>query len=255
MLPLPGQSDSAVVSAKVYINDVALGTDVSLMEISVSSIFNKIAGAKLRFLSAATSISARDNVLSNDDRFKPGNEIKVQLGYDGNTETVFEGIIIRHGIKYSYASGPELHIEAKDKAIKLTGARKSAYFIEKTDTDIIEQLAADLSPEVDSTTYTHKQAVQFDVTDWDFLLMRAEAAGMLVHTDSNRLVVKKPIVAAPVITATIGSNVRDFEADMDARKVAQSVSSQSWDYSQQILETSEAGAASLSEQATSLRQN
>ncbi len=100
---------------------------------------------------------------------------------------------------------------------------------------------------MDSTSYTHKQAVQFDVTDWDFLLMRAEAAGMLVHTDSNKLVVKKPVIESPVVTATIGSNVRDFEADMDARKVVQSITSQSWDYSQQTLEASEAGAATLSE--------
>jgi Rhs element Vgr protein len=244
---IPGQSDSPVITAKVYINGVVLGTDVSLMEISVSCIFNKIAGAKLRFLSGADTISSRNNVLSNDDRFKPGNEIKVQLGYDGTADTVFEGIIIKHGIKYSYSGGPELLIEAKDKAIRLTGARKSAYFIQKTDSDIIQQLAAGLSPEVGSTSYTHKQAVQFDVTDWDFLLMRAEAAGMLVHTDNNKLVVKKPVIAAPVITATIGNNVRDFEADMDARKVAQSITSQSWDYSQQTLEASQAGAAVFSE--------
>ncbi len=128
---LPGQGHSAVVTAKIYINGTVLGTDVALVDLTISSIFNKIASAKLRFQSGTTAISNRDNVLSNDDRFKPGNELKVQLGYDGTGETVFEGIIIKHGIKYTLMNGPELNIEAKDKAIKLTGARKSAYFIEK----------------------------------------------------------------------------------------------------------------------------
>lgn len=245
-MPLLPESGSSVVTAKVFINGEELGTEVGLLEVSVNNTFNKIAGAKLRFLESG-ALSNRDFPLSNNERFKPGNELKVQLGHDGDAETVFEGIIIKHGLKFSSAGAPELLIEAKDKAIKLTGARKSAYFIEKKDSDIISELAAALSPDVESSSYTHKQAVQFDVTDWDFLLMRAEAAGMLVHTDSNRLVVKKPLIAAPVVTATAGDNVRDFEADMDARKVAQSISSQSWDYSQQALESSAAGAAGLSE--------
>ncbi len=245
MALIPGISDSPIITARVLLNGAALGPDVELMEIAVSCSFNRIAGAKLRFRSG--SVSDRDNALSNDDRFRPGNELKVQLGHDGAADTVFEGIIVRHGVRFSALGGPELNIEAKDKAIRLTGARKSAYFLHQTDSDIITKLAAGLAPSIDATSTLHPQAVQFDVTDWDFLLMRAEAAGMLAHTDCNRLIVKKPLVAAPVFTATVGVNVRDFEADMDARKVPQSVSSRSWDYSRQSSETSASGAALFAE--------
>src|SRR4051794_39331361 len=136
MLDISQTSD--IITAKVFINGEELSGEILLQELNVNKAFNKIASAKLRFLDG--SISDGDFPLSNDDKFKPGSEVKVQLGYDGAAETIFEGIIIKHGIKVRSSSAPELHIEAKDKAIKLTGARKSVYFIEKTDSDIITQL-------------------------------------------------------------------------------------------------------------------
>ncbi len=242
---LPSLSGTDVITAKVFINGVELASDILLQEMSVSNSVNKIAGAKLRFQDG--SISDRDFPLSNDDRFKPGSELKVQLGYSGETETVFEGIIIKHGLKVRSTSAPELHIEAKDKAVKLTGARKSAYFIDKTDSDILQQLAGELPVEADSTSFSHKQLVQFDATDWDFMILRAEANGMLVVTENNGLKIKKPAIGAPVLTASFGTNVRDFEAEMDARKSVASITSQSWDFSQQQLEASGAGAAVFTE--------
>lgn len=243
MLDLSQTSD--IITAKVYLNGAVLSGEILLQELVVTKAFNKVASARLRFLDG--SLSDRDFPLSNDDRFRPGSELKVQLGYDGATETVFEGLIIKHGLKVRSSSAPELLIEAKDKAIKLTGARKSAYFIEQTDADIMAQLAGALPKEIEATSYTHKQVVQYDATDWDFLLLRAEANGMLVCTDDNKLVIKKPSVGAPVLTASLGGNVRDFEAEMDARKTSASVSSQAWDYTQQQAEQSDPGAAVFNE--------
>jgi Rhs element Vgr protein len=139
-------------------------------------------------------------------------------------------------------------IEAKDKAVKLTIARKSVYYINKTDSDVITDLADDLNKEIDSTTFTHKQLVQFDATDWDFILTRAEANGMLVLTDDNKLIVKKPGTnASPVLTATYGDNIFEFEAEMDARKQVKQITSYSWDYTSQEIEESDPGDASFSE--------
>ena len=66
------------------------------------------------------------------------------------------------------------------------------YHINKTDSDVITDLAGDLDKDIDTTTFTNKQLVQFDTTDWDFIVTRAEANSMLVLTDDGKLVVKKP---------------------------------------------------------------
>ncbi len=243
---IPGsEPPTDVVSRKVFINGTELSNEVLLKQVTVNKTFNKIATAKLVFLDG--SVPERDFPLSNDDQFKPGSEIKIELGYHGDVETVFEGIIIKHGIKVQQAGTSVLMIEAKDIAIKLTGARKSAYHINKPDSDIISSLAGESTPDVESTSLAHKQLVQFEAADWDFILTRAEANSMLVLTDDGKLVVKKPATGAAVLEATYGVNIFEFEAEMDARRQVQSITGHSWDYTQQAAEDSETGTADFTE--------
>lgn len=223
-----------VVTRKVFINDVVLSDELTLLQVTVNKSFNKISYAKLTF--ADGNPADRDFVLSNDSKFKPGTPVKIQLGFHGEVETVFEGIIIKHAIKIRQQGNSILQIEAKDKAIKLTGARKSAYFVNVTDFDVMTQLAGELQKDIGSTTFSHKQLVQYDCTDWDFLLTRAEANGMLVFTDDGKIVAKKPVITPPpVLTATYGDNILEFEAEIDARRHIQEVTAQHWDFTQQQL--------------------
>jgi Rhs element Vgr protein len=235
-----------VVTRKVFINNTELSNEITVSQLTIHKSFNKIAYAKVVFMDG--TVASRDFVLSNDDRFKPGSEIKIQLGFDGNAETIFEGVIVKHGIKIRQVGASLLMIEAKDKAIKLTGARKSAYYTGMKDSDIITQIATGLDTSgVDATTFTHEQMVQFEATNWDFIVTRAEANGMLVLTDDNKLVIKQPATTTPVLTATYGQNIWEFEAEMDARRQVQTVTGHSWDYTQQTAENSDAGTAGFTE--------
>jgi Rhs element Vgr protein len=235
-----------VITRRIYINKVELSNEISLAQITVNKSFNKVAYAKVVFLDG--SASDRDFSLSNEDLFKPGSEIRIELGYHGVVDTVFEGIIVKHVIKIRQKGGSLLLIDAKDKAIKLTSTRNSVYHINKTDSTVINDLAGDLQKEIEPTSFSHKQLVQFNATDWDFIVVRAEANGMLVWTDNGKLVVKRPSTAStPVLEATYGKNILELEAEMDARKQIQEVSSQSWDYTKQRLEESPKGTAQFSE--------
>ncbi|MBO9618705.1 MAG: type VI secretion system tip protein VgrG [Niabella sp.] len=245
-IPPGTQSATDVVTCKVFINGTPLSNEVLLQQLSITKTFNKIAAAKIVFLDG--SVAERNFSLSNDDRFKPGNTIKVQLGYLGDADTVFEGVIIKHGIRIRQQGASVLVIEAKDKAVKLTMARKSAYHLNKTDTDIIRDLLTDYDNDVDTTTVQYDQLVQFDATDWDFILTRAEANGMFAFTDNGKVLVKQPAnMRAPVLKATYGDNIRDFEAEMDVRRQLQQVTSQSWDFAKQQVVISDPGNAAFSE--------
>ncbi|SHM56938.1 Rhs element Vgr protein [Chitinophaga jiangningensis] len=245
-LPPGTQQDTNLVSFKVYVNGSPISNEILVTQIIVNKSFNKIASAKVVLLDG--SLPDRDFPLSAESLFKPGNEISIELGYQGNTETVFEGIIVKHGIKALQQGHAVLMLEAKDKAVKLTMARKNRYFINKTDKEAIEELAGALQPDVESTTVAHKQLVQFDATDWDFMLTRAEANGMLVFTDDGKLIVKKPATSSsPVLTATYGDNIYEFEAEMDARRQITAVTSQSWDFTKQEVEASGNGSSSFAD--------
>ncbi|MEO6813024.1 MAG: type VI secretion system tip protein VgrG [Ginsengibacter sp.] len=245
-IPPGTEPETDVVTQKVFINGSLLSNEILLSQITVSKSFNKISYAKMVFLDG--SASDRNFPLSNDDKFKPGNTVKIQLGYHGEVDTVFEGIIIKHGIKVRQQASSLLTIEAKDKAIKLTIARKSKYFIDKTDSDIIKEIAGGLTGDIDPTQPAYKQMVQFDTTDWDFIITRAEANGMFVLTDNGKINVKLPSTTeTPVLTATYGDNIWDFEAQMDARKQLKKITGLSWDYTKQKIEESDPGSASFSE--------
>jgi Rhs element Vgr protein len=243
----PGAAQATdLVSQKVLINGTALSTSVLLSRILVNKTFNKVSYAKIVFLDG--SASDADFPLSDDDTYKPGNTVEIQLGYHGLTETVFKGIIVKHAIKAKQNGASLLTIEAKDKAITLTANRNSAYYINQKDSDVITTLAGSLDTDIDDTGVTQPQLVQFDATNWDFILTRAEANGMLVLTDDGKLIVKKPTTSSPpVLTATYGQSIFEFEAEMDARRQFSSVSSISWDYTQQQLEKSGPGSTSFSD--------
>jgi Rhs element Vgr protein len=243
----PGSNDATdVVSLTVLVNGAPLDNEVGILNVVVNKTFNKIASAKLVFVDG--SVSDRDFPLSNKDTLIPGSKITIQLGYHGNVDTVFIGIVVKHSLKARQHGSSVLVIEAKDEAIMLTGARKSAYFDNTTDSDVITELAGKLNLDISDTTFTHKQLVQFDATDWDFICTRAEANGMLVLTDDGKLVVKKPATdGSSLLTATYGKNIYEFEAEMDARRQMQQIKSHSWDYTQQQLEESDDGTASFAE--------
>lgn len=235
-MPPGTEKEKDVITCRVLINDDVLSNDVELAQITVNKTFNKIAAAKLVFHDG--SGSERDFVLSNDGKFKPGNKIQIQLGYHGDPQTVFKGIIIRHGIKIGQSGASVLMIEAKDEAIRLTGARKSKPHIRKTDTAVITALAGSLAGTIEDTSFEHEQLVQFESTDWDFIVTRAEANSMLVLTDDNILMVKKPALSEAAVKATFGENIYEFEADMDARRQYKKITGRAWDYVKQVPEKS-----------------
>lgn len=247
-LPPGSEPPANVATRKVFINGTELGGAVQLLQILVHKVFNKIAAAKLIFRDG--SVANRNFDLSSDDRFKPGSAIEIQLGFEGASDTVFEGIIIRHNIKIKSDGTSFLLVEAKDKAMKLAGARKYKYYIDKKDSEVIDEIvnAVALECEADSTSQLNKQLVQYDATDWDFLITRAEANGMLVLTDDGKIIVKKPdLLQAPLMNVVYGQNLYDFEAEMDARRQVQNVTAKSWDFSGQEITTSENGEIAFTE--------
>ena len=92
---------------------------------------------------------------------------------------------------------PQLIAECRHKAVGLTIGRKNAYFSDKTDSDILTAILgnAPVTPDVESTTVTHKQMVQYYSTDWDFLLTRAQANGKMVFTNDDTVAVKAPVLS------------------------------------------------------------
>src|SRR5690606_6564414 len=87
-----------------------------------------------------------------------------------------------------------------------------------------------LSVTADSTTTTYKELVQYYASDWDFMVSRADANGMLVIANDGALSVKKPDTSlSPVLLIQYGDTLLTFEGEVDARNQYAGVQATTWD--------------------------
>jgi Rhs element Vgr protein len=216
-----------------------------LLAATVVKTVNRISSARLVYLDGAAA--AGDFPLSNAATLIPGKDIEVLAGAGQSPDPLFKGIVIQQALKVRDHTAPQLIVECRHKASKLTVGRKNAYFIDQKDSDIISSLidGAGLTSDVEATTATHKQQVQYRSTDWDFLLARARANGKLVFTNDDTVTVKAPAASgSPALTLQFGATVIELDAEIDARLQYAGVKGITWDPAQQSVVTSDASSPS-----------
>lgn len=239
MTDSPTLNSHGVVKLTIFSNGAQIDETIQVISVLVNKSINKIPQAKLVLIDG--DMPERDFPVSNDDAFKPGSEIKINAGYDGSEETIFAGIVIKHGIKITGDNFSRLVIECRDKAVVMTIGRKNANYIDSKDSEIISKLIsnhAGLSSDIQATTTQHKELVQYYCTDWDFTLSRAESNGLLVCVDNGKLSVKPPSTdASPVLKVSYGDDLMEFHADIDARSQLAEVNCATWDpNAQEVVE-------------------
>jgi len=233
-------------SFKILSNGAAISAEYQIEAVVVTRSVNRVASADIVVLdgdAAAETFAASDG-----SEFVPGAEIEIQAGYHGQDTSLFKGIVVRHGVKTYQRRPSVLKVECRDAAVKLTVGRKSGYFYDQTDSDVVGEIAgaAGLTADAEATSVTHKQLVQSYATDWDFLVTRAEANGQIVVTKDGTLIVKKPDASAPpAVSLRFGGNLLEFEAVMDARTQYAGVKALAWSPADQAMVEAEAAAPSV----------
>ncbi|HYW06711.1 MAG TPA: hypothetical protein VE913_07135, partial [Longimicrobium sp.] len=195
---------------------------------------NRVSSARLVY--ADGSASSGDFPLSNADTFLPGAEIEIQAGAGSDIATLFKGIVVKQSLKVRDHTSPQLVVECRHEAVRLTVGRRSAYWLDQTDADVMTALldGAGITGTVESTALTHPQLVQYACTDWDFLVARAEANGRLVLTTDDGVEVAAPTFdGTPSVSFQFGATLLELDAEMDARGQFAAVKSRSWDASRQ----------------------
>jgi Rhs element Vgr protein len=192
-------------------------------------------------------------VISDTSFFEPGKVVEIKLRYEGEKDfDVFKGVIVRHGVEANGMTS-ELVVELKDAAIKLTRPRKRVVFREQADHEIIGKIVGDAGlkkGKLDATQPKHAEIVQYDATDWDFILARADIQGLVVVADDGQISLQKIAVSgSPKHRFEYGiSEIYNFEMEVDASHQNSNVESIAWDIKQQKLTpASKAKALTLSQ--------
>lgn len=214
----------------VFSNGTALPDTVGFASVTVSRAANTIPYARL--VVADGDMASQSFPISDAETFKPGSAVTIKAGYDDQETTIFEGIVVRQGLKITGQNYSRLVIECRDKAAAMTIGRKNANYVDQSDSDILSTLFsnAGLSTDIAATNLKHKEIVQYYCTDWDFAVARAEANGMLVVVTDGKAVVKTPDMSqAAALSVTYGTDLIEFEADIDARSQIASAQGFAWD--------------------------
>ncbi len=232
----PRNQAEGVVRLTVKSDGAALAETVQIISVSVSRTVNAIPSARL--VVADGDMPEQKFPVSEKNVFKPGAAITISAGYGDNESSIFEGIVVRHGMKITGANNARLVIECRDKAVAMTIGRKNANYVDQKDSSILKSLlgAYSLGADIKATELQHKELVQYYCTDWDFALARAEANGFLVIAEDGKVSAKPPQTeASPVLKVAYGEDLIEFHGDIDARTQFSKVKAAAWNQKQQAV--------------------
>jgi Rhs element Vgr protein len=225
----------------VKVNGSDLPETYGIISIDISREINRVPRVSLVLQDG--DVAAQDFKVSSGDLLVPGAEIEIEGGFGMDESPLFKGVITGQRINIKRKGGSLLHIEARDYAFCMTLDRKSGYFIELTDSGLFEELIGrhgNLIPQVETTTATYPEIVQYQVSDWDFLVTRAEKIGMYCIPDDGTIRVESPNLAqSTALTLTYGVNIFALDLEMDASSQIQKVTASAWDHANQEVVTSD----------------
>ncbi len=206
-----------------------------IVSINIWREVNRIPHASLLLLDGDAAL--RKFALSDTAFFAPGEDIEIKLRLEGAPDakdtTVFKGKVIRHAVEASLR-GSQLRVELKDAAVKLTQGRRSQVFRDQTDADLIGKLVGDAGLKkgtLAATPAQHAEIVQYQCSDWDFIVARADANGLLaVVTDGSVALHAVDLSPRPKHSFDFGiSDIHDLEFELDAGHQLPKLAGSAWD--------------------------
>lgn len=247
---IPAQSTYDVPTFKLRSNGTDITNAYEVLSLAVDWVVNRVPTARIVLKDGSASGETFAASQSND--LIPGQTIEIAVGYDSRDRSIFKGLIVKQSLKVGAGGNSILTLDCKDTTVKLTIGRHSRYFKDSTDSNAIETILrsySGMAKEIGSTRVQHPELIQYDTTDWDFVLSRVEMNGQILLADSGKLITKAPTISgSPLITLTYGANLLEFEAEMDARSQYQAAKAKSWNYTDQTLIEAEGAEPSMSSQ-------
>ena len=173
---------------------------------------------------------------------------------DGSQSSIYKGELVGLEPVYRAAEKQRISIRAMNKFHRLIRKRKSVTFTDKTDQQILQQVVSDSGLTLDwkhETSITYKHVYQHNMTDMEFVRMRAARMGCHVWCVGDTLNVKQPdLQQAPSHTLAIDSEIdgdpqlRGFHPRMSSAPIAKKMTVKGWNPETKQLITGTATAQS-----------
>lgn len=249
-MPKETTQNPDLVSIKIKVDGNEIDHCV-LISVETTKKINIVPKARLR-LQQGDVLASGTFPTDEEDYFKPGKEIELEIGFHQETVSIFKGIITKtENSTPSQDSVIELSIECQDKAFRMTAPPKNRHFRNVTDKDIAETIAQEnqiSETQIADTNISHEEITQNNQSDWDFVVSRLDSIGFYCCVSDNVFVSKVLPRDLPdsddMTTFVYGENIFKIQTDTDARTQPQDVNVRTWNpASQSVQLTSSDGNA------------
>lgn len=181
----------------------------------------------------SVSIQDVERKLVDDKRFAEGTDVEIQLGFEGKASKVFVGEVTSLVPRFNLSAGSFLEIRGSSLLHRLTRARKTRSFVNKSDADIVKDIATDskLSASTDSLGKARPFTMQVDQTDYDYLMYLARLYNCRVWTEGKKLLFKSiNVKSRPVVTLAWGKEgLLEFSPVLNTATLMTAVEVRGWD--------------------------
>jgi Rhs element Vgr protein len=247
----PFLSATDAVGLEISISGANLDDSFQILHIETDISVNRVGTARIHIALPKGAGSDKTFTSSDLDKFAPGTDVDIKIGSLNNKTSVFKGLITSTGIRNLTGHLNELILKCSEKSILLTLNRNSNNFDKKKDSEVVSQLVSDcgLTADVTATTTENLQLVQFQSTNWDFIVSRADANGMLVYMDNEKVCFKSPETTGDsALKIDFESDVFNFDLQLEGRYQLKDMSTSSWDIAKQSMESATGTEPSLPDQ-------
>lgn len=170
--------------------------------------------------------------LVDQNAFKIGDEVEIQMGREASPATVIKGEITSVEMDVNLGHPPLITVRGYDRSHRLHRGRQTKSYQQMSDADIAAKIAtsASLTASTESTSPVHDYVLQNNQTNWEFLKQRAARNGYEMFVDDRTLHFRKPKRgqdAAP--EQKLWENLLSLRVNMSSAYQAGTVTVRGWD--------------------------
>ena len=193
---------------------------------------------------AAIVLTNQNDVYS--AKIKVGMPIEIRVG--NPPKMIYKGELIGAEGTYKGGQTTRLTLRAVNKMHRLLRMRKSLTFTEKTDKQIISQVAGDAGLSVEwkhEKSITYKHVYQHNLSGLEFIRTRAARMGCHVWCEDTKLFVKEPDLgqkSGVKLSVDKEGNLRSFTPRISTASIVKKVTVKGWNPETKELITGEAQA-------------
>ncbi|MBO4843633.1 MAG: type VI secretion system tip protein VgrG [Bacteroidales bacterium] len=232
---------NGVTRVKVLSDGAEVDCISNLVSVQTMCALGRISTAQVTFQDHSATFE-----LSDSGVFAEGSELEIQIGKDEDLSCIFKGTVTNRAMNLS-KQGAMFTVTARHEAFKMTLERHFRCFEDVSDADVINQICGEygIDAQVADTPVKHEKLVQYNCSDWDFVNMRVETAGLLLATLPGSIRADKPDPGAdPAMTVQNGYSLIRLQIETNGKDRFAKIATEAWNYSSQEADSAEAETGS-----------